>query len=276
MKRIEKTKNFFADLPNDIWSLISDSISLCEWSDSLNNLNLEKTVLVSMGMTSLEVVEKVKSQNIKHLLQKESLFLLDELKAAAKLIENPDLYFSNAGNAILSDVVGQKKFEFNSRKEKATLMKDIEDYLKPVVRPLVLENIFSIIEELYMNAIIDAPREHLKLGHNSTPYDEGKSAVFEISHNDERLIISCSDPIGSLQISSFINRLVDVCRDGAGPKMNFGAGGAGIGCMIMFEKSDAMYFGVKPGVQTCVTCCVPIKLNNRERESIKKSLHILS
>jgi hypothetical protein len=50
-------------------------------------------------------------------------------------------------------------------------------------------------------------------------------------------------------------------------------GGAGIGCVILFENSVSLIIGVNPGVQAKVTCILPMGVSNRQREKMKKSLH---
>jgi hypothetical protein len=69
----------------------------------------------------------------------------------------------------------------------------------------------------------------------------------------------------------------EVYKKGAGEAMNLREdGGAGLGCVIMFEHCEALFLGVMPGQKTLVSCIVPLGMSYRQRDQVKKSLHLIS
>jgi hypothetical protein len=127
-----------------------------------------------------------------------------------------------------------------------------------------------------MNAVIDAPREYSRMGNGAKTYQSGMQAKFYLQTSENRLAIACEDPFGALDIEKFIGRMNEVYQKGAGEVINlYRPGGAGLGCVLMFENCISMYLGVSSGKMTLVSCVLPLGVSYRQKAALKKSLHLI-
>jgi hypothetical protein len=163
--------------------------------------------------------------------------------------------------------------KFKDSNDKKNLKDSAMTFINEIGSDAVTQAADAIIEELYMNAIIDAPREAQKQNWN---LPVNPSELF-LARSDKVLQISCLDYFGSLDVNKVFRRMAEVYEKGAGQAINLNSGsGAGIGCILLFENSSGMVFGVRPKEKTKVTCLVPIGISNRQRAQMKKSLHWFS
>lgn len=236
----------------------------------------QKVIIVSDELSPEQVVRYVAETKVKSLVQKNGKFFVHDLRATANSLNDAGSYFESGGRSLLSTTEREVEIHFSSQAEKAELKRQVEKFLEVVQSQNVHESTNAIVEELYMNAMIDAPREAAKLGQASCTYGMGLHSSIRLIIGDSRLVISCEDPFGSLVPSKIINRMNEVYKKGAGEAINLkGAGGAGLGCVIMFEHCEALHLGVKPGLKTLVSVIVPLGLSYRQRDNIKKSLNII-
>jgi hypothetical protein len=103
---------------------------------------------------------------------------------------------------------------------------------------------------------------------------EDQSSEIVIAHDQNFLVIMCADPFGSLSTTQLLLRLQQ-CYSGSGNVMNLGAGGAGVGCQMMFDRSGGFCIGVMGGVRTVFCCLLPMKYRNLAPQLGSKNLHIV-
>lgn len=233
------------------------------------------SIVVSDNLEPRQVVEAFSNGVKSHLVQYNRNFFEHDIETTAALIESPELYFGNPGPVVLNQSCKFKSFDFSSKNDKIDLLKNVEIFLAENVTESVQDAAFRIIEELYMNAILDAPVEATKNELAQTSASK-KSAQLTLCLSDHYLSITCKDPYGSLVPVNLLNRLNKVYKEGAGNAMQMKSGqGAGIGCVLMFEQCSALYFGVKKGIATVVSAVISHKLSNKQRAEFKKSFHII-
>ncbi|PIS11643.1 MAG: hypothetical protein COT73_02890 [Bdellovibrio sp. CG10_big_fil_rev_8_21_14_0_10_47_8] len=265
-------KSWVSELPTDLsqeWeSILVEPIS--EVPTGSNAKVKESCIYVDDSLSSPQVVAHVFEKKIKHLVQRNSGRFDSDLEIAATVMDNPERYFESQFCLINKKTVNSHRIIFSSSDEKEKIKAEVRQFVQELKGASLAETVTSIIEELYMNAIIDAPRE----AHKKGLIFQGGTCEFFLADLEGSLQVSCSDPFGSLDTEKFLGRMNEVYERGAGEAINMrNTGGAGLGCVILFENSVGMILGVRPGAQTKVTCVIPTGTSIKQRENMKKSLH---
>lgn len=230
----------------------------------------QTTLLISDQLEPNQVVAALIQSSAQHLFQKNGDRFVEEFDSTVQMMKSPADYFSKGVLAILPDPTSHVQISYKSPQDKARMKEESSKFVLSLNSQNAAESAEAIVEELYMNSVIDAPREAKKLGFAET----SESCLMELAANENRLVISCQDPYGSLDTKKFFQRMHEVYVKGAGDAINLTqAGGAGLGCVILFEHSARLILGVDKGKATRVTCVVPVGYSHRQRAQMKKSLH---
>lgn len=238
-------------------------IKLEEWAEANSN-----SICVADNLSPERVLGTVLEKNIHHLLQINSKRETSDLRIAQDSFNLKNSYFES--EFCFFQPVNKNFLPFLGAKEKSILRDKVASCVDHFQSENLTASVFAVFEELYMNAVIDAPREASKLGSPTI----SKANEFFIASSADTLQISCSDFYGALNIEKLLLRMHQVLCQGVGESINFkSTGGAGIGCVLLWEQSISLIIGVKAGVQTKVTCILPVGVSNRAREKMKKSLH---
>lgn len=268
-------------------ALVKD-LSQCDFSKytncSLFDTKLEttkkqcspSTLLLGDHLEPAEVVSWIVDSGAHHLTQKCDSHFQSDVEFSLSNIQNPNHYFNQTAQTLAKGVVSQKQLDFTGPQDKDRLRSELTNFLSATKTQNVVESAEAIFEELYMNAVIDAPREAAKKNQSNNSYAQGLKATFHLALSDSHLVLCSEDPFGSLDPHKFINRMNEVYKKGAGESINFREGGAGLGCVIMFEHCKSMHLGVIRGKRTVVSCVVPLGMSYRQRSQVKKSLHLIS
>lgn len=227
-------------------------------------------IVVEDSLEPSEVVAHVTQHGHRHVVQKNGSRFQYCLTSTARLMLNPNQYFERDFCFYSQKVLSKLQITFAGKVDKLKVKSQIHQFAHQAGGLAVSLCADAIFEELYMNATIDAPKEAVKKGQSASV----ASPEIFLCQTEDWLQISCTDFHGSLNVQTFLNRLHEVYEEGAGQVINMSEStGAGLGCMILFENSACLILGVESGRQTKVSCFVPLKLNNRQRTQMKKSLH---
>lgn len=236
----------------------------------LVNSKADPCIIVEESLEPEQVVAAFNSHNLQHLVQKNKGHFEKSLVSAGRLIKDGADYFKPDYCFPFEEPERTVTIPFRSSADKPALKKDALEFIEAIGSVSVTTSADAIIEELYMNAVIDAPREAAK---KNIVVADPVSEIF-LCQTEKWLQISCSDPFGSLDVSKFLHRMQEVYSKGAGNAINLSSGGgAGLGCVILFEQSTCLILGVQPRKKTKVTCLIPLGVSNRKRAEMKKSLH---
>jgi hypothetical protein len=214
-----------------------------------------------------EVVKAIKTFSADHVVSRLSPYLTYLEQESFRLKQNPQYFFTE--EFIRGMSLDCTNIYFSGASDKSRMLSEVETFLKGKGNSSLLSASQAVIEELYMNAVLDAPRESKLRG----PQTSHKQCHLFLSFTPSVLVISCTDFYGSLSISKFVDRMNEVYSRGAGEAMNRSGGGAGLGCVILFENSTSLFIGVKKGQMTRFVVWLPVKASHRQRERIPKSLH---
>jgi len=254
---------------------MAPDMSLIDLQDTAAASFPNNTVFVAGTLEPNQIVDQVLDKNITSVIQTNEKFFHEDLKRLAKLREDPPGYFKNHVVFLFPDAVDTLHIEVKASTNKEEVREKAVAFCADVKGRNVTESVIAIFEELYMNAIYDAPNEAKKQKLKSAALVD-QAAHLCLVRSETQLGISFSDNYGSLNSQKFLRRLREIYKEGAGQVINLrNEGGAGIGCSLMFENASSIILGVIPGVQTLVSCVIPLGLNNRQRAEIKKSLHLV-
>ncbi len=275
MKILSQGSELLKGIPKEILDL-APTTPLIDIKDISTAKSPATSIFVASELEPLQIVEHILDQSISSVLQMNKKYFLEDLKMLARLKQDSEGYFKNYAGHLFPDTAEKIILEFGHANEKEQLRAKILEFAQKTKSQSVVESTQAIFEELYMNAILDAPKEALKRNQKMNHYDQGVKATFCLVRSDLQLAISCSDPYGSLDCQKFLKRLREIYQKGAGQVINLKKeGGAGIGCSLMWENSASIILGVIPNKKTVVTCVIPLGLSNRQRAEVKKSLHLV-
>ncbi len=265
------------------WStcLADPRVQLCDFQSLDRATVLKKdpkfSVFTAEGLQPEEVVGFLAENHFRSFVQKRNTSFAQDVATSAALLMEPSLYFRQGGRRIAGDIQREMEFKFSSTSEKSELKKQTSQFVSSLQNQNVLESCDAILEELYMNAMFDAPLEAANRSQLNCSYEMGIYSTIRLFQNDLRIVITCEDPFGSLDLKKFVRRMAEVYKKGAGEAINLREdGGAGLGCVIMFEHCESLFLGVIPGQTTLVSCIVPLGMSYRQRDQVKKSLHLIS
>jgi CRP-like cAMP-binding protein len=165
----------------------------------------------------------------------------------------------------------QKKMVTHSG-QRESLRDDMCAYFKKMgVRTSVIDRVNTVVEEMLMNAIYDAPVDsqgkslfnHLTRK-NEIQLDTHQQSKLRYASDGVLLAVSVVDPFGSLNRDIIIDYLL-TCYNGAAGSLNEQKGGAGRGLHQIIENADLTVFNVKAGVRTEVICL--FNLDGQKREA---------
>ncbi len=203
-------------------------------------------------------------------VHKENPDYVRDFKRTAKLVENRDDYFLKPDKLFFEGVPRFKRVPFSSTADKGTVLCEVDIYCQLLNSNFLTESLQAIFEELFMNAMFDAPRE-------AKASDFARTAELMFGDDGHSLVISCLDQYGSLKPEKLLNRILKIEEFGASQMMNMDSslGGAGIGSSILYACSSNLIVGVVPGKHTRVSCMIPLKTNRRKFAALKKNIQVI-
>lgn len=228
---------------------------------------------------------------LQHLCQRQGLQFDHSVKSAQVMSADPENYFRFPCSTILRpDLVNEESekqvklfdFQFTSSSQKTEALNEIISLMtSSAAGQTVIEDVVSVSDELFTNALYNAPFVDAVTGHNpgisrnevDIRLEDGKSGRLFLAMNESLLVVGCEDPYGSLNVDRYMRKIQATYARGPAATMNFGPGGAGIGSYIMFNAGASLFFGVKPKQLTTLCCAIPLGMSYRKRVVLPKHLH---
>lgn len=246
---------------------------------------------VAEGLAPDQTLRLATELGYRHICQKSGLEYDVELKSSEVLVREPEAFFQNPICSVFSPTDVSRANEralilseslFNSSNEKRQVLEQANNAMesKGLSRTLI-EDITSVADEMFTNAIFNAPfidhKTHKNPGVSrqdlEVRLEQGKFARLFLACDDKRLMVACEDPYGSLNLLSYFNKIKATYDRGAAATMNFGPGGAGLGSYIIFNTGASLFAGVHPAQATIIGCVLPLGMSNRKRALLPKHLH---
>jgi hypothetical protein len=173
--------------------------------------------------------------------------------------------------------------------DKREAMAEVTAYAKDVgARRPVMAKIESVVDELLMNALYDAPAARLPRG--TVPPRTDMDATRELPPEPKALLrwacdgryfaVSVEDGFGALAKASILEHLARARMDrgrplasAPGEEPREGAG-AGLGLYFILSSVTRFIANVTPGRRTEVVCLFDLKVAGRDAEACARSLHV--
>lgn len=294
---MSKAKGFDLDLDGlqeevlEKWrSRIKIRRSMSDQSHCSGSEDQAKVICLTNVDEPVEVLDMVIGNKVSNLCQSSHKQLSEELNTSAKMIFEPTEFVANPLSSILSPqtanadherILTHFLYDFDSATQKTEALEQLKTYLETISKSESFHSdILSAADELFTNAVFNAPfidpNTNENLGKDrtdsSTKMEKGSAQLFAGTH-DNRLVLGCRDPYGTLQLDSLVKKIRKVYKDGVGQSINMGPGGAGIGSYLVFNTGTSYYVGVIEGQATVVCFSVPLKMSSRKREQMPKNVH---
>ncbi|MGZ3802948.1 MAG: cyclic nucleotide-binding domain-containing protein [Pseudobdellovibrionaceae bacterium] len=156
-------------------------------------------------------------------------------------------------------------------KERANLKDEMVAHFKESgVRSSTLDRVYTVAEEILMNAIYDAPTdENGQALFNHLPrktevnLKKNQESTLRYALDGTMIALSVEDPFGTLTKETIITYL-ESCYQGKAGSLNTNKGGAGRGLHQIIENSDLTIFNVKKGVKTEVISLFSLEMGRKE------------
>lgn len=277
------------DLQSQLTAPLSKAISVVD----VTNLPgaADKVIVAADGLDMGEVLNLSVDRKARQICQLHAGAVDSELNASAIMLKDPQLFLDYPIGVILApkNLTPETNREltklhicFRRTAEKMPSLEHLRELLEQNGRTeSLIADAILIADELFTNAIFNAPFVDVKTGFNpgvdrsdeSVEIGKGYTGELLAGFDDERLVIACRDPYGSLNLEQLLVRIRDCCIKGVSANMRIGNGGAGIGSYMVFNASSSLYIGVQAGKCTVVAAVIHWKWNTRKRSEASKNLH---
>jgi hypothetical protein len=138
------------------------------------------------------------------------------------------------------------------------------------------EMLGELAHELIMNALYDAPVDEMgkpRYAHDrkaEIALDTEDAAVYRCGSDGVRIAVEITDHFGRLERRHVFGGLVRGLKAG---QMDTAGGGAGLGMLVSYRSTTALFYDVEPRLRTRVTGIFDLDLNLREFRLLPKTLH---
>jgi hypothetical protein len=198
-----------------------------------------------------------------------------------------------SGKILTGDLFGLEKYlswgaavhqlGVETPEEKRAAVNRVAGYAEGVgARRPTVAKIESVVDELLMNAIYDAPAAHQKAGgrvvHGTgVPAAEAKSALLRYGCDGRYFAISVADEYGMLEKRVILDSLTRARNERGRPVAEGTAsGGAGLGLYFVLSSVTRFVVNLDPGKRTEVVCLIDLRAQGRDAAAYARSLHIFT
>lgn len=196
-----------------------------------------------------------------------------ELYSSLKIESNPLDFLSNPLPFWFRNKPETLVLSFKKKTDKLEMMRQMEPFIERTGSRLVQEHVRILFQELFMNAIFDAPRAGKTKGISASK----KGCEIILAYDHEKFVISCTDHYGALDPLLMVKRIKDLLLAESTKVVNFDRkiGGAGIGSSLLFRYSSTLSIVVAEEKCTRVSCTVPLKMSQKKFNLLEKNLHYI-
>ncbi|MGZ3722132.1 MAG: hypothetical protein ACXVA9_04325 [Bdellovibrionales bacterium] len=199
----------------------------------------------------------------------------------AAFMKNPITFFFNGfqSSKAAAESGRHVRYDFTSSVEKDGIIKRLDQFLDYNNQMASLKDIcLQTADEMITNALFHAPVRASGLRPNSKLARDGEATMPTGKHgtlfacfSDQRVIIGCTDPFGSLEKLGFLLHLRSIFKESAA-NMRVQGESAGIGFKYLIESAANVYVLVTKKKQTLIACGFLLK-GLKANSTASKHLH---
>jgi len=248
--------------------------------DSIRILKGEATDVATANMSQTGVWNSI---------QDDPEVLSHGLPLSARLIQGPQVFFENPTREILipqlndpssQTNLSERRWKFRSTAEKNLVMKMVAQFINDIPGAHgVTETILAIADELFTNALFNAPFDDLDSTLDRSTLvvlDAEMSAELIIGHTKDKIFLGCTDAYGTLNCERLIKRIFNGFKDGISSALNMERGGAGIGMLRMVDLSAHIFVLVERNKKTLIGCGFPLNRSPKKIRTAPKNFYFQS
>jgi hypothetical protein len=245
--------------------------------------NLANKVAVGNGVPTDQFLKVFVENGLNNIVQISNDDIAYELFIASIIKKKPRLFLNNPLTILNSQEstetamrVWQENFSGTEHKKKVLL--SIQNFIgRHKTMNRLADNILIIIDELFSNAIFNAPvdkkgdRLYKHMDRNAkVSYPEGKHAKIFAVHTTNNLFVGTVDPWGSIDRDGICNSLYHAYNERTVSEGK----GAGFGLRMMLDRSRSLYILSEQAKRSLVCCHMRLNISLKKIESVPKQLHI--
>lgn len=228
---------------------------------------IKKLAMFEDQLTPLQVINLAYRKNVDYVVQNSLQPFCDKVRVLTHIDKDTREFFRE-DFTFFANPVGKHKIIFDSNTPRKTILNLSFHRLGIDIEASRSHNLKAAMEEMIMNAQIDARN----LGNDKANL---KSCLI-LEKMDKLVAVSIIDLYGTLTYSKFIGQIESVLSIGVSDSINLNRQrGAGIGSSIIFNAADSLYLGCLPGEKTRVTAVIPFGLSEANQEKLQKSIFLL-
>lgn len=237
-----------------------------KYKPALEDIKRKLSVLLECGFSDIQVIESVLYHNVTNFIQNSYWPAMEKVALLFGLATQKHLFYDE-NFKILNGATHRHKLLFNAKSKREELTQEIFAKLDMNISSNRTTPVRQIIDELVMNAQLDAPK--LSTARNVN------QCVLAVERNDKLISISVIDYYGTLDIKKFLKKIENSLKLGRGEAINYSKGGAGLGGSIIYSHSEMLLMGCKRLKVTRVTSVLPYNISEKNFSSIQKSISII-
>jgi len=246
-----------------IESHFSNAENFCYKNEDVDQ---SKTILVTDGLDSVQVLDMLINKNLKCVLQNSIQDLQAKIQILLRVGSNKGLFFDSSFSFIDGNIMIQK---FTSLDDRESILENFFLFNNLDLEMVKNQKLYQVTQELIMNAQIDAPK------FAQDQKDKVSSVIIEKNESLNLVAISVIDEYGSLSISKMLDKMYKAHSQGFRESMSEIGHGAGLGSAMLYHCVDSLSIGCIPGKKTRVTAIMPLGLSEKKIDLIQKSICIV-
>jgi hypothetical protein len=231
-------------------------------------------IVIGDSLENDDVVAACQGQGVNHIISDtedpdDSELVVTSVKLLSGDIFGLEKYLS--WGAKISDRV------ITGYEEKRESMAEVCSYARDVgARRPVVAKIESVVDELLMNALYDAPAVAADVqpaARAQTPPIDAR-ALLRWACDGRYFAVSVEDEFGALHKKSILDHLARARLERGRPRPGDEGSGAGLGLYFILSSVTRFIANIAPGKRTEVVCLFDLKQSGRDAESCTRSLHV--
>lgn len=255
---VSKPEEVFQAIEEELFDIIFLDVEMIEAATKIRDVTPSTEIVLMTSQLLSSFIQKVRQlsfiPNIVSRDESDRTFTVKNIITTVSKLSNQDIF---GLERYLSLGVEVSQHSVCRSSERGSVIANVDSYLSEIgVRKTVRSRCETVLEELLMNAIYDAPTDkdgnslfnHLPRT-QTVELSPEQCGVVRYATDGVLVALSVSDPFGSLKGEVILDYLHS-CYNGKAGELNKEKGGAGRGLHQIIENSDLVVFNISPKFKT--------------------------